>query len=163
MSATNTTGHTQPVAGKAALHKHILLVEDNPDDVELTRIAFEEAGSPHRLSVVTDGAEALDFLMARGRHAAREGAAPPDLVLLDLNLPKLDGREVLHAIRRHPGTRSLPVVMLTTSAEPGDVDALYALGANSCIQKPVDFERFVEVVRHVGLYWLALNQSPRGS
>ena len=83
-------------------------------------------------------------------------------MLLDLNLPKLDGREVLHAIRNHAATSSLPVVMLTTSAEPGDVDALYALGANSYIQKPVDFERFVEVVRHVGQYWLALNQSPRG-
>jgi two-component system response regulator len=140
--------------------KDILLVEDNPDDVELTRIAFDEAESPHRLTVVTDGAEAVDFLLARGRHAGRDPAALPALVLLDLNLPKLDGREVLHAIRSNQATRSLPVVMLTTSAEPFDVDEMYALGANSYIQKPVEFERFVDVVRHIGLYWLGLNQAP---
>lgn len=149
-------------AAGAVPAKDILLVEDNPDDVELTRLAFDEAGSPHRLSVVGDGAQALDFLLARGQYAARDGAALPALVLLDLNLPKLDGREVLQAIRRHPATRSLPVVMLTTSAEPMDVEALYALGANSYIQKPVEFERFVEVVRQVGLYWLSLNQAPGG-
>lgn len=140
--------------------KDILLVEDNPDDVELTRIAFDEAGSPHRLTVVTDGAEAVDFLFARGRHAGRDPALLPALILLDLNLPKLDGREVLQAVRANPATRSLPVVMLTTSAEPFDVDEMYALGANSYIQKPVDFERFVDVVRHIGLYWLGLNQAP---
>lgn len=160
MKAVNTATASRMASGKAASAKEILLVEDNPDDVELTRIAFDEADNPHRLSVVTDGAEALDFLLGRGRHAARAGAPMPALVLLDLNLPKLDGREVLQAIRTHPATRRLPVVMLTTSAEPMDVDALYALGANSYIQKPVDFERFVEVVRHVGLYWLGLNQAP---
>ena len=138
----------------------ILLVEDNPDDVELTRLAFAEAGEPHRLHVVSDGAEAVDYLLARGRHADREGADLPALVLLDLNLPKLNGREVLQAIRAEPATRSLPVVVLTTSAEPFDVDKVYALGANSYIQKPVDFERFVDVVREIGLYWLALNQPP---
>lgn len=160
MNPVKTATSSRAASGRAASTKEILLVEDNPDDVELTRIAFDEADSPHRLSVVADGAEALDFLLRRGRHAAREGAPLPALVLLDLNLPKLDGREVLQAIRAHPVTRSLPVVMLTTSAEPMDVDALYALGANSYIQKPVEFERFVEVVRHVGLYWLALNQAP---
>ena len=138
----------------------ILLVEDNPDDVELTRLAFVEAGEPHRLHVVSDGAEAVDYLLARGRHADRDGADLPALVLLDLNLPKLNGREVLQAIRAEPATRSLPVVVLTTSAEPFDVDKVYALGANSYIQKPVDFERFVDVVRQIGLYWLALNQPP---
>jgi len=140
--------------------KTILLVEDNPDDVELTRIAFAEAGSDHRLAVVSDGAEALDYLMGRGRHADRAGAELPTLVLLDLNLPKLDGREVLEAIRANDATRKLPVVVLTTSAEPFDVDQVYALGANSYIQKPVEFERFVDVVRQIGLYWLALNQPP---
>ena len=138
----------------------ILLVEDNLDDVELTRLAFAEAGEPHRLHVVSDGAEAVDYLLARGRHADRDGADLPALVLLDLNLPKLNGREVLQAIRAEPATRSLPVVVLTTSAEPFDVDKVYALGANSYIQKPVDFERFVDVVRQIGLYWLALNQPP---
>ena len=134
--------------------KEILLVEDNPDDAELTRIAFAEAGIDYRLHVVGDGVQALAYL---------RGCAPtdlPSLVLLDLNLPKLNGREVLEAIRTDPATRSLPVVVLTTSAEPFDVDTVYELGANSYIQKPVEFERFVEVVRQIGLYWLALNQPP---
>ena len=138
----------------AKIAKEILLVEDNPDDAELTRIAFAEAGVDYRLHVVGDGVQALAYL---------RGCAPtdlPSLVLLDLNLPKLNGREVLEAIRAEPTTRSLPVVVLTTSAEPFDVDTVYELGANSYIQKPVEFERFVEVVRQIGLYWLALNQPP---
>ena len=135
----------------------ILLVEDNPDDVELTRIAFAEAGIDRQLVVVRDGAEALDYLFARGRHAGREGADLPAIVLLDLNLPKVDGREVLQAIRGDARTRALPVVVLTTSDEPFDVEATYALGVNSYIRKPVDFERFVWAVKQVGLYWLVLN------
>ncbi len=145
------------VAGKAAPEKQILLVEDNPDDAELTRIAFADSGGDYRLRVVGDGAEAVAYLQRC------PPAELPALVLLDLNLPKLDGREVLQAIRAHPATSKLPVVVLTTSAEPFDVDQVYALGANSYIQKPVDFERFVEVVRQIGLYWLALNQPPASS
>jgi len=137
--------------------KEILLVEDNPDDVELTRLAFEEAQVANRMIVAKDGAEALDYLFARGVHAGRNPAELPSIVLLDLNLPKLDGREVLQAIRAEPATRDLPVVVLTTSAEPFDVEASYALGVNSYIQKPVDFEQFVAAVRQVGLYWLVLN------
>ncbi len=139
-------------------HKDILLVEDNPDDVELTRLAFEEANVANRMIVVRDGAEALDYLFARGAYAGRDPRELPSIVLLDLNLPKLDGREVLQAIRAEPATRELPVVVLTTSAEPFDVEASYALGVNSYIQKPVDFEQFVAAVRQVGLYWLVLNQ-----
>jgi two-component system response regulator len=139
-------------------HKDILLVEDNPDDVELTRLAFEEANVANRMIVVRDGAEALDYLFARGQYAGRDPNELPSIVLLDLNLPKLDGREVLQAIRAEPATRELPVVVLTTSAEPFDVEASYALGVNSYIQKPVDFEQFVWAVRQVGLYWLVLNQ-----
>ena len=142
------------VAGKSAAEKEILLVEDNPDDAELTRIAFAETGGEYRLRVVSDGAEAVSYLQACTLDEL------PALVLLDLNLPKLDGREVLQAIRGDARTRALPVVVLTTSAEPFDVDKVYALGANSYIQKPVDFERFVDVVRQIGLYWLALNQPP---
>ncbi|MFC5570799.1 response regulator [Lysobacter yangpyeongensis] len=138
-------------------HKDILLVEDNPDDVELTRLAFEEANVANRMTVVRDGAEALDYLFARGAYAGRDRHELPSIVLLDLNLPKLDGREVLQAIRAEPVTRDLPVVVLTTSAEPFDVEASYALGVNSYIQKPVDFEQFVAAVRQVGLYWLVLN------
>jgi CheY-like chemotaxis protein len=139
-------------------HKDILLVEDNPDDVELTRLAFEEANVANRMVVARDGAEALDYLFARGQYAGRDPNELPSIVLLDLNLPKLDGREVLQAIRAEPATRELPVVVLTTSAEPFDVEASYALGVNSYIQKPVDFEQFVWAVRQVGLYWLVLNQ-----
>jgi two-component system response regulator len=144
------------------VHKDILLVEDNPDDVELTRIAFEEAKIANRLTVVNDGAEALDYLFARGAYAGRDPHDLPSIVLLDLNLPKLDGREVLQAIRNNDATRCLPVVVLTTSAEPFDVEASYALGVNSYIQKPVDFERFVWAVKQVGLYWLVLNHPREG-
>ena len=142
------------------MDKDILLVEDNPDDVELTRIAFAEAQMDSRLEVVRDGVEALDYLIARGAHAGRDPAKLPSIVLLDLNLPKVDGREVLQAIRANEATRSLPVVVLTTSTEPFDVDASYALGANSYIRKPVDFEQFVWAVKQVGLYWLVLNHPP---
>lgn len=141
------------------MHKEILLVEDNPDDVELTRLAFDEAKIANQLAVVGDGAEALDYLFARGRFSDRDPADLPSLVLLDLNLPKVDGREVLQAIRADEATRSLPVVVLTTSTEPFDVEATYALGVNSYIQKPVDFEQFVWAVKQVGLYWLVLNHS----
>jgi len=139
------------------MDKEILLVEDNPDDVELTRIAFHQAKIANPLVVASDGAQALDYLFARGDHADRNPEALPSLVLLDLNLPKIDGREVLQAIRGNPLTRNLPVVVLTTSVEPFDVEASYALGVNSYIQKPVDFERFVWAVQQVGLYWLVLN------
>jgi len=139
----------------------ILLIEDNPDDAELTRIAFAEAGIDSQLVVVGDGAEALDYLFARGTYAQRDPADLPSIVLLDLNLPKLDGREVLQSLRANPATRGLPVVVLTTSTEPFDVEASYALGVNSYIRKPVDFGKFVEVVKQIGLYWLVLNH-PRG-
>lgn len=139
--------------------KEILLVEDNPDDVELTRLAFEESKIGNKLVVVTDGAAALDYLFARGKYSDRDPSNLPSIVLLDLNLPKVDGREVLQAIRANETTRTLPVVVLTTSAEPFDVEASYALGVNSYIQKPVDFEQFVWAVKQVGLYWLVLNQT----
>lgn len=138
--------------------KPILLVEDNPDDVELTRLAFVDAKIANPLVVMRDGVEALDYLFARGEHAERDPRVMPSIVLLDLNLPRLDGREVLQAIRADPRTRSLPVVVLTTSTEPFDIEAAYALGVNSYIRKPVDFQQFVGAVRQVGLYWLVLNQ-----
>jgi two-component system response regulator len=144
------------------MHKEILLVEDNPDDVELTRIAFTQAKIANKLVVARDGAEALDYLFARGAHADRDPTQLPSIVLLDLNLPKVDGREVLQAIRSNELTRSLPVVVLTTSVEPFDVEASYALGVNSYIQKPVDFEHFVWAVQQVGLYWLVLNHPREG-
>ena len=140
--------------------KPILLVEDNPHDLELTLIALAKSQLANEVIIARDGAEALDYLFARGKHADRDPASLPSLVLLDLNLPKVDGREVLQAIRANEATRTLPVVVLTTSAEPFDVDATYALGVNSYIRKPVDFEQFVWAVKQVGLYWLVLNETP---
>lgn len=145
------------------MEKVILLVEDNPDDAELARIAFDEAKVANRLVVAKDGVEALDYLFARGAYSGRDPHDLPSIVLLDLNLPKVDGREVLQAIRENELTRALPVVVLTTSTEALDVDSSYALGVNSYIQKPVDFEQFVWAVKQVGLYWLVLNQPQRGS
>jgi CheY-like chemotaxis protein len=132
----------------------VLLVEDNPDDIELTRLAFAEAGIEHPLVVARDGAQALDYLFARGAHVDRDRDVLPALVLLDLNLPKLDGREVMRAIRAEPRTRGLPVVALSSSAQPFDIDASFASGVDSYLQKPVDFARFIEDVRRLRVRWL---------
>jgi CheY-like chemotaxis protein len=142
----------------------ILLVEDNLDDVELTRRAFVRSNIANQLVVVHDGEEALDYLYARGRHQDRDAIALPRAVLLDLNLPKISGLEVLRQIRAVEATRHLPVVVLTTSREESDIVRSYDLGANSYIRKPVDFVQFAEAIRQLGLYWLALNEPPpRGS
>jgi CheY-like chemotaxis protein len=135
-----------------------LLVEDNPDDVELTRMAFEKHNIVKDLIVVRDGREALDYLFAAGPHAGREPGALPDVVMLDLNLPRLRGLEVLRRIRSDVRTVLLPVIILTTSAEDTDVINSYGLGANSYVRKPVDFVDFSEAVQQFGLYWLQLNE-----
>ena len=140
--------------------KVILLVEDNPDDVALTLRAFKRSHLMNPLAVARDGVEALDFLFARGAHADRAGAALPTLVILDLKLPRLDGLGVLKALRADPGTALLPAVILTSSKEEQDIVSGYKLGANSYVRKPVDFTEFVEAVKVLGIYWLALNQSP---
>ena len=140
----------------------ILLVEDNPMDEELTLRALARSHVLNPVVVVRDGVEALDYLFARGAHAE---AAVPHLVLLDLKLPKVDGLEVLRALRADERTRLVPVVVLTSSSEDRDLISSYSLGANSFVQKPVDFGEFVEAVRQLGLYWLILNRiapSPRG-
>lgn len=138
----------------------ILLVEDNPDDVELTRRAFRKSNFTNEIVVARDGLEALDYLFATGSHEGRDAAALPHLVLLDLKLPRLDGLQVLERLRANPKTRLLPVVILTSSTEPRDLVGGYSLGANSYIRKPVDFQEFVEAVRQLGLYWLLLNEPP---
>ncbi|QPF75619.1 response regulator [Roseateles sp. DAIF2] len=140
--------------------KVILLVEDNPDDVALTLRAFKRSHLVNPLAVARDGVEALDFLFARGAHAGRAEQPLPTLVILDLKLPKLDGLSVLKALRADPRTRLLPVVILTSSKEEQDLISGYALGANSYVRKPVDFTEFVEAVKVLGIYWLALNQLP---
>ncbi|MDX9767068.1 MAG: response regulator [Ectothiorhodospiraceae bacterium] len=141
--------------------KSILLVEDNPDDEELTLLALREYKLANDIVVARDGEEALDYLFARGAHAGRDPRAMPQLVLLDINLPKLSGIDVLRAIRADERTRYVPVVMLTTSKEENDLVASYSGGANSYIVKPVDFAQFVEAVRQLEVYWLILNQPVR--
>lgn len=138
----------------------ILLVEDNENDEELTLRALKKHNIGNPVIVARDGAEALDYLFGRGAHAARDTRVLPQIVLLDLNLPKLSGIDVLRAIRADERTRILPVVILTSSQEDCDLVSGYASGANSYIVKPVDFNRFAEAVRQLGLYWLVLNQSP---
>lgn len=141
--------------------KHsILLVEDNPDDEALTLRAFKKNGILNDVSVVRDGAEALDYLFCSGVYAKRDSALQPELILLDLKLPKIDGLEVLRRIRSDERTKLQPVVILTTSSEERDIISSYQLGANSYIRKPVDFDQFIEAVRQLGLYWLLLNQPP---
>ena len=142
----------------AALLEGILLVEDNPDDAILTVRAFKRSNLLHPIFVVQDGVEALDFLFARGDFAYRAGTPLPKLVVLDLKLPRLDGFGVLKAIRADRRTRLMPVVILTSSGEEQDLISGYALGANSYLLKPIDFETFVETARVVGNYWLTLNQ-----
>ena len=132
----------------------ILLVEDNPDDVEITRRALRAGAAAVELLVARDGQEALDYLLRQGPHAADAAWRLPDLVLLDLNLPRLTGREVLEQIRATPALRAVPVVVLTTSHRPEDVRELYAAGANTYIEKPQDFQRFVRVLQTLQAYWL---------
>jgi len=140
--------------------KIILLVEDNPDDEELIRIALQENNIVSQLIVVHSGAEALDYLFGTGRYTNRGRSMLPHLILLDVKLPKLHGQEVLRRLRADKRTTFLPVVMLTTSDEEKDVLTSYRFGANSYIRKPVDFVQFTEAVRQLGLYWLVLNEPP---
>lgn len=138
----------------------ILLVEDNPDDEALTLRALKKNGILNSVVVARDGVEALDWLFSEGAHAGRLEENMPQLVLLDLKLPKLDGLDVLQRIRSDQRTKRLPVVILTSSKEDQDVVRGYDLGANSYVRKPVDFQQFTEAVRQLGLYWLVLNEPP---
>ncbi|MDX2283673.1 MAG: response regulator [Bacteroidia bacterium] len=141
-------------------HRTILLVEDNPSDIDLTRRAFEKSHILNPLAVAEDGQEALDYLFGTGAYAGRDPADLPALILLDLKLPIINGLEVLRKIREDERTRRLPVVILTSSREEQDVAMGYDLGVNSYIRKPVDFQQFVEAVRQLGLYWLVINEPP---
>ena len=140
--------------------KMILLVQDNRDDEALTLRALRRNRITNEVIVVRDGAEALEYLFGTGRYEGRDMTAMPELVLLDLKLPKVDGLEVLRRLRADQGTRSLPVVILTSSTEEQDLLKGYGLGANSYIRKPVDFDQFMEAARQLGVYWLLLNQGP---
>lgn len=138
----------------------ILLVDDNPGDAMLTERAFKKSSIASNLVIIHDGQEALDYLLGKGNHAGRDLLEMPALILLDINLPRVSGHEVLRRIRSDPRTRRLPVVMLTSSCEDGEVGRCYDAGANSYIQKPVDFKRFVEVAHELSTYWLTINEAP---
>lgn len=138
----------------------ILLVDDSQDDIDLTLHALRGENLASRVFVARDGAEALDFLFCTGPHAARSFDQPPKLVLLDLKMPKVDGMEVLKQVKSDPRTRTIPVVLMTSSKEERDMVSGYDLGVNSYLQKPVDFEQFRKMVKLIGLYWLVTNQPP---
>jgi len=140
--------------------KCILLIEDNPSDVDLTRRAFEKSRIANQLVVAEDGEAALDYLWGAGAHTGRDVSELPALALLDLNLPKIPGLEILRRIRADLRTRRLPVVILTSSREEQDVAAGYDFGVNSYIRKPVDFKQFTHAIEQLGLYWLVLNEPP---
>jgi CheY-like chemotaxis protein len=144
---------TEPNEGGA----EILLVEDNPNDLELTLRAFEKNRVRGRIDIARDGVEALDYLFCRGQHAAR-GSVHPRVVLLDLKLPRVDGLEVLQQLKADPRTRPIPVVVLTSSRQERDLVKSYQLGVNSYVVKPLDFAQFVDAVRQLSLYWLLLNE-----
>ncbi|MBL9188447.1 MAG: response regulator [Opitutaceae bacterium] len=139
----------------------ILLVEDNPQDLELTLRSLQKAKVSNRIRVARDGAEALEFIFGEGPHAGRKVEDAPKLILLDLKLPRIDGLEVLKRIKADRRTHAIPVVVLTSSREQRDVVESYDLGVNSYIVKPVNFEKFAEAVRDLGVYWLLLNQPPK--
>jgi two-component system response regulator len=138
----------------------ILLVEDNADDAELTLRAFRKSKILNEIVVVTDGVEALDYVFATGTHAGRDPKATPEVILLDLKLPRIGGLEVLRRLRADERTRRIPVVVLTSSNEERDILSSYDLGANSFVRKPVDFAQFVDAAQHLGLYWLVMNEPP---
>jgi CheY-like chemotaxis protein len=144
--------------GKAV---EILLVEDNPQDLELTQRALRKANLANAIHVARDGAEALEFLFCEGQYSGRKIEDGPKVILLDLKLPKVDGLEVLKRIKTDPQTKSIPVVVLTSSKEQCDVVDSYQLGVNSYIVKPVNFEGFAAAVQEIGMYWLLLNQAPK--
>jgi CheY-like chemotaxis protein len=141
-------------------NKTILLVEDNPSDINLTRRAFEKGHITNDLVVAEDGQEALDYIFGKGKYANRDISQLPTVILLDLKLPKISGLEVLKKIRATEKIKRLPVVILTSSKEEQDVAASYDLGVNSYIRKPIDFNQFAEAIKYLGLYWLVINEPP---
>ena len=140
----------------------ILLVEDNPEDVEITLRAFQKYKLSNKIHVVQDGEEALEWIFCTGRYAGRSASSDPRLILLDLKLPKVDGIEILQRCKSDPRPKSIPILILTSSREERDLVNSYNLGVNSYVVKPVDFSQFTEAVRQLGLYWMVMNQLPSG-
>lgn len=146
---------------EALMEVEILIVEDNPNDAEMAMRALKRNNLTNKVFVVTDGQEALDFLFSKGKYNMRKNCVRPRMVLLDLKLPKVDGLEVLKELKENPETRIIPVIILTSSKEEKDLIESYKSGVNSYIVKPVDFEKFVDAVNELGMYWLLLNQQPQ--
>jgi len=146
-------------AGEKMKH-FILLVEDNPDDEALTLRAFKKNNILNEIAVVRDGQEALDFLFCEGAYAERDKKSNPQIILLDINLPKLDGLEVLRQLRANESTSIIPAIIITTSDEQSDLISGYKLGANSYVRKPIEFDAFMDAIKQLGMYWLVLNQHP---
>ncbi len=139
----------------------ILIVEDNPNDAEMAMRALKKNNLANNVLVVEDGEEALDFIFCRGQYATRTANKRPKIILLDLKLPKINGLEVLREIKSNPKTKIIPIIVLTSSQEETDIVESYQLGVNSYIVKPVDFDKFVDAVKDIGLYWLLINQQPK--
>lgn len=146
---------------EAIMEVEILIVEDNPNDAEMAMRALKRNNLTNKVFIVNDGEEALDFILSRGKYSIRKKCVRPRMVLLDLKLPKIDGLEVLKEIKGNPETRIIPVIVLTSSKEEKDLIESYKLGVNSYIVKPVEFEKFVDAVNELGMYWLLLNQQPK--
>lgn len=146
---------------EAIMEVEILIVEDNPNDAEMAMRALKRNNLTNKVYIVNDGEEALDFILSRGKYSIRKKCVRPRMVLLDLKLPKIDGLEVLKEIKGNPETRIIPVIVLTSSKEEKDLIESYKLGVNSYIVKPVEFEKFVDAVNELGMYWLLLNQQPK--
>lgn len=144
------------------IQRYILLVEDNPDDEELTLLSLKKHNLSHEIVVVHDGVETIEYLFGEGKYAGRDVTATPTVILLDLKLPKLDGIGVLKKLRADPRTQLLPVVVLTSSSQDADIIASYNFGANSYVRKPVEFNAFMDAVSQLGLYWVLINRSPSG-
>ncbi len=159
MQSTPAPADMHPAARDARETVDILLVEDNPTDVELTMRAFRKSGSTGTVHIVNDGAEALDFVFRQGVYSTARHAHPR-VIVLDLKLPKIDGHEVLRRIKADPATRTIPVVILTSSAEDRDVARSYEYGVNSYVVKPVEFDAFIEAVSALGVYWQSVNHAP---
>ena len=141
----------------------ILLVEDNPDEEKLAMLAFERSGFVNRVVVARDGQQAIDYMFAQGEHLGRDVKNLPSVIFLDINLPKINGLDVLKLIRKDERTKLVPIVLLTTSDEDRDIAEGYSSGANSYIRKPFDFKEFMQQIKTLGNYWLELNQTPHAS
>lgn len=148
---------------KPKLLGSILLAEDNENDIELTLATLDSFNLANKIDVVRDGTEALDYLLCKGKYEGREGCTPPAVILLDIKMPKVDGLQVLSAVKSNPALKSVPVVMFTSSRQERDVVQSYDLGVNAYVVKPVDFDQFTDAIKQLGIFWALINEAPNGT